>query len=173
MFILHTMCNRRARRNVTAAFRSCGCQRDVWSARVKYEIFPGLYPLLIRARSRQWCDRFSMKKPLRSSARGASFHTNYASNANVDRVVLLDANSYLADWFCVILHTQMIGNVQIRFSCFYIHTPHALSPNDGRFGVVVGILGYYARGRGFNSRRMQTFVCMNMSVCIGSEYFYV
>jgi hypothetical protein len=41
-------------------------------------------------------DRFSMKKPLRSSARGASFHTKHASNANVGRVVLLDANSYLA-----------------------------------------------------------------------------
>jgi hypothetical protein len=27
-------------------------------------------------------DRFSMKKPLRSSARGASFHTKYASNVN-------------------------------------------------------------------------------------------
>jgi hypothetical protein len=40
-------------------------------------------------------DKFSMKKPLRSSARGASFHTKHASNANVGRVVLLDANSYL------------------------------------------------------------------------------
>jgi hypothetical protein len=38
-------------------------------------------------------DRFSMKKALRSSARGASFHTKHASNANVDRVVLLDGNS--------------------------------------------------------------------------------
>jgi hypothetical protein len=37
-----------------------------------------------------------MKKPLRSSARGASFHTKHASNPNVVRVVLLDANSYLA-----------------------------------------------------------------------------
>jgi hypothetical protein len=39
---------------------------------------------------------------------------------------------------------------------------------DGRFGVVVGILAYYARGRGFDSRTVQTYVCMNMSVCIGS-----
>jgi hypothetical protein len=47
-------------------------------------------------------------------------------------------------------------------------------PNDGRFGVVVGILAYYARGRGFNSRTVQTFVmCMSMSVCIGSGCFYV
>jgi hypothetical protein len=45
--------------------------------------------------------------------------------------------------------------------------------NDGRFGVVVGILAYYARGRGFDSRTVQTFVCMNMSVCIGSGCFYV
>jgi hypothetical protein len=37
-----------------------------------------------------------MKKPLRSSARGASFHTKHASNANVVRGVLLDAKSYLA-----------------------------------------------------------------------------
>jgi hypothetical protein len=42
--------------------------------------------------------RFSMKKPLRSSTRGASFHTKHASNANVDRVVSLDANSFLAHW---------------------------------------------------------------------------
>jgi hypothetical protein len=37
-----------------------------------------------------------MKKPLLSSTRGAIFHTKHASNANVVRVVLLDANSYLA-----------------------------------------------------------------------------
>jgi hypothetical protein len=47
------------------------------------------------------CDTFSMKKPLRSSARGASFHTKHASNANVVRVVLLGANSYLALWMRV------------------------------------------------------------------------
>jgi hypothetical protein len=41
-------------------------------------------------------DRFSMQKPFRSFARGASFHTKHAANANVVRVVLLDANSYLA-----------------------------------------------------------------------------
>jgi hypothetical protein len=41
-------------------------------------------------------DKFSMKKPLRSAARGASFHTKHASNANVVRVISLDANSYLA-----------------------------------------------------------------------------
>jgi hypothetical protein len=44
---------------------------------------------------------------------------------------------------------------------------------DDRFGVVVGILTYYARGRGFDSRTVQTFVCMNMSVCIWSGCFYV
>jgi hypothetical protein len=44
---------------------------------------------------------------------------------------------------------------------------------DGRFGVVVGNLTYYVRGRGFDSRTVQTFVCMNMSVCIGSGCFYV
>jgi hypothetical protein len=44
---------------------------------------------------------------------------------------------------------------------------------DGRFVVVVGILAYYARGRGFDSRTVQTFVCMNMSVCIGSGCFYI
>jgi hypothetical protein len=46
---------------------------------------------------------------------------------------------------------------------------------DGRYGVVVGILAYYARGRGFDSR-VQTFACMKMSVCIGSRcllYMYV
>jgi hypothetical protein len=41
-------------------------------------------------------DGFSMKKPFRTSARVAGFHTKYASNANVGRVVVFDANSYLA-----------------------------------------------------------------------------
>jgi hypothetical protein len=44
---------------------------------------------------------------------------------------------------------------------------------DGRCGVVVGILAYYARGCGFDSRTVQIFVCMNMSVCIGSGCLYV
>jgi hypothetical protein len=35
------------------------------------------------------------------------------------------------------------------------------------FGIVVGIHAYYARGRGFDSRTVQTFVCMHMFVCIG------
>jgi hypothetical protein len=39
---------------------------------------------------------------------------------------------------------------------------------DGRLGVLVGILAYYVRGRGFDSRTVQTFVCMNISVCMGS-----
>jgi hypothetical protein len=38
---------------------------------------------------------------------------------------------------------------------------------DGRIGVVVGMLAYYARGRGFDPRTVQTFVCMNMSVVLG------
>jgi hypothetical protein len=33
-----------------------------------------------------------------------------------------------------------------------------------RSGVELEILVYYARGRGFDSRTAQTFVCMNMSV---------
>jgi hypothetical protein len=44
---------------------------------------------------------------------------------------------------------------------------------DGILGVVVGILAYYARGRGCDFRTVQTFVCMNMSVCIGSGCIYV
>jgi hypothetical protein len=39
--------------------------------------------------------------------------------------------------------------------------------SDGRCGVVVGILAYYARGRGFDSHTVQTFVCMTMSVLLG------
>jgi hypothetical protein len=45
--------------------------------------------------------------------------------------------------------------------------------HDGRCGVVVGIPAYYARGRRFDSRTVQTFVCTNMSVYIGSWCFYV
>jgi hypothetical protein len=44
---------------------------------------------------------------------------------------------------------------------------------DGRCGVVVGLLAFYARGRGYDSRTVQTFMCMNMSVCIGSGCFNV
>jgi hypothetical protein len=43
---------------------------------------------------------------------------------------------------------------------------------DGRCGIVVEILAYYARVRGVDSCTVQTFVCMNMSVCIGSGCFY-
>jgi hypothetical protein len=38
---------------------------------------------------------------------------------------------------------------------------------------MVGILAYYARGRGFDSHTVQTFVCMNMSVCIGAGCFCI
>jgi hypothetical protein len=41
-------------------------------------------------------DGFSMKKPFRSSAGGASFYTKHAKNANFAQVVLLDANSALS-----------------------------------------------------------------------------
>jgi hypothetical protein len=37
----------------------------------------------------------------------------------------------------------------------------------GRCGEVVGILAYYARDRGFDSRTVQIFVCMNMSCLLG------
>jgi hypothetical protein len=40
-------------------------------------------------------DGYSMKKAISFAATGASFHTKHASNANVVRVVLLDAKSYL------------------------------------------------------------------------------
>jgi hypothetical protein len=42
---------------------------------------------------------------------------------------------------------------------------------DGRFGVVVGILAYYARDCGFDSFTVQKFVCMNMSVWIGVSMY--
>jgi hypothetical protein len=37
---------------------------------------------------------------------------------------------------------------------------------DGPWGVVVRILVFYVRGHGFDFRTVQTFVSMNMSVCI-------
>jgi hypothetical protein len=43
----------------------------------------------------------------------------------------------------------------------------------GRLGVVVGLLTYNAKGRWFDSRTVQTFLCMNMSIYIGSGCFYV
>jgi hypothetical protein len=37
--------------------------------------------------------------------------------------------------------------------------------------ALVRILAYNGRGSGFDPRTAQTFVCMNMSVCIGSGCF--
>jgi hypothetical protein len=39
--------------------------------------------------------------------------------------------------------------------------------SDGRFGVVAGILADYARGREFDSRIVQTFVCMIYTFVLG------
>jgi hypothetical protein len=51
---------------------------------------------------------------------------------------------------------------------------HGISRHGiSRHGVVAGILVHNARGRGFDSRTVQIFVCMNMSVCIESGCFYV
>jgi hypothetical protein len=41
-----------------------------------------------------------------------------------------------------------------------------------RFGVVGFILACYARGRWFDSRTVQTLLCLNLSVCIGSGCLY-
>jgi hypothetical protein len=79
-------CNRPTSRSSVA--RLLQTARQVRVSNVKY--------VLDRVNRR---DRYSMKMPLRSSPRGASFHTKNASNANVARVVLLDANSYLALWW--------------------------------------------------------------------------
>jgi hypothetical protein len=57
-----------------------------------------------------------------------------------------------------VLHSRFIG-------LFVSILPYS---SDGRSGVVVGILAYYARGHRFDFRTVQTFVCTNMSVCIGS-----
>jgi hypothetical protein len=62
-------------------------------------------------------NRYSKKKPLRSSARGASFHAKHASNTNVVRVVLLDANSYLAPWN---LRFTLFARNLINFYNFFV-----------------------------------------------------
>jgi hypothetical protein len=69
----------------------------------------------------------------------------------------------------VLAHTPNNPNSGTVYLLFLVF----ISYFNGRFGVVVGILAYYASGRGFDSRTVQTFVCMNMSVCIGFGYFYV
>jgi hypothetical protein len=60
-----------------------------------------------------------MKNPLFSSARGASFHTKHASKANVIRVVLLDANSYLAlrlvTWVVLHISVTSVINLYVYF----------------------------------------------------------
>jgi hypothetical protein len=69
-------------------------------------------PLLLSARGASFHTN-AMKKPLLSSARGASFHTKHVSNANVVRVVLLDANSYLALSSCE--HAEISPCMRVRF----------------------------------------------------------
>jgi hypothetical protein len=59
----------------------------------------------------------------------------------------------------------------VHLSLFSMDIVKGEAKSDGRFGVVVGIPAFYVRGRGFDSRTVQTFVCMNMSVCIGSGRF--
>jgi hypothetical protein len=54
--------------------------------------------------------------------------------------------------------------VSVMYECIY--------PDD-LFSVVGCIRGCYARGRRFDPRTVRTFVCMNMSVCIGSGRFLV
>jgi hypothetical protein len=68
---------------------------------------------------------------------------------------------------------SFIPHCLFRFLPIFDVSPYIYLSYDGRFGVVVGIFAYYARGRGFDSRTVQTFVYMNISVCIGSGCFYV
>jgi hypothetical protein len=77
---------------------------------------------LIRAQSRQSSRWIFYEKTVSLSARGASFHTKHASNANVVRVVLLDANSYLPLW------TNVVG-----YGPFFLCVMHkeGLCPNNG------------------------------------------
>jgi hypothetical protein len=64
------------------------------------------------------------------------------------------------------------GNLEVTIKIqFYLIITYTY--NDGRCGIVVGILDYYARGRGFDSRTVQTFMCMNMPVCIESGFLCI
>jgi hypothetical protein len=41
-----------------------------------------------------------------------------------------------------------------------------------QLGEMVGLPAYYARGRGFDFRTVHIFVCLNISVCVGSGCSY-
>jgi hypothetical protein len=45
--------------------------------------------------------------------------------------------------------------------------------HGGNSDIVVCIIACYVKGRGFDSRTIRKFVCMNMSVCIESQCSYV
>jgi hypothetical protein len=88
---------------------------------------------------------------------------------------------YQGESLCASLSKIIDTPVNGRPSLFGIHSVHQMETFlfhallvliDGRFSVVE-ILAYYAKVRGFDSRTVQTFVCMNMCVCIGSGCFYV
>jgi hypothetical protein len=65
--------------------------------------------------------QYSMIKSFRSSARSASFHTKHASNANVFRVILLDANSYLALWYVTCYTAKSVSaNAVTIYDCHII-----------------------------------------------------
>jgi hypothetical protein len=76
------------------------------------------------------------------------------------------------NWSSLSLQKFLSKLIYLRCLSFFPLTSRPMA-FDGRSGVVVWILAYYARGRGFDSRTVQTFVCMNMSVCIGTGCFYV
>jgi hypothetical protein len=66
-----------------------------------------------------------------------------------------------------VLYTYLAANLFRIFSINpMVNTKSILSINIRRsIGVMVRILGYCARGRGLDSRTVQTFVCMNI-ICL-------
>jgi hypothetical protein len=80
-------------------------------------------------------DRFFMTKPLHSAARDASLHTKHVSNANVVRVVLLDANSYLALRFQIFSQIHAIATGDHRLD---VHFEARRNSRQQIFGHTIG-----------------------------------
>jgi hypothetical protein len=65
---------------------------------------------------------------------------------------------------------KVISRRIILLPCYHLAVGAVTILFDDRFGTVVRRLAYYARGRGFGPCTVQTFGCINMSVCIACFY---
>jgi hypothetical protein len=78
-----------------------------------------------------------------------------ACHSTIDRI-----GNFFVSLPCLLRHPWNKGRGLIINLVIFKIKPGLILLFDGRFGVAVGILAYYARGRGFDLRTVQKFVCI-------------